>query len=311
MNKLCLTICLVGATTVCLATINAIYQPLFANEIDAEIPAIKSLLPLFGTNSDDLLPEHQLAEVPLNLDKFCQNYPYNSRCIDRANPAVSEPAKKQESTVPKAQKPKTGWGIVPEVSTLGLGGSLIRTISPQLNARAGVNLFEFGGLDIEETDTIYEADLNLFNVSSVLDYYPIKRSNFRLSAGLVFSDNKVEGTTTPSNGNQIELGGESFSTDELGSVDAKVSITNNIAPYLGLGWGNPIKSQGLGFWFNLGVMFGGSPEVALTPNFTSAVPEQTRAEINEAIETEQDDIEDSISGINIYPVISLGFSYHF
>ncbi|MDJ0692678.1 MAG: hypothetical protein QNJ41_29875 [Xenococcaceae cyanobacterium MO_188.B32] len=108
------------------------------------------------------------------------------------------------------------------------------------------------------------------------------------------------------------FGDESFDANELGSVDADVSLTSDVAPYLGIGWGNPVaKSKNLGFWFNLGVMFGGSPEVTLTPNLGPAATPAVQAEINQAIEKEVDEIEDDLDFINIYPVLSLGLYYHF
>lgn len=145
-----------------------------------------------------------------------------------------------------------------------------------------------------------------------VDYYPFKKSGFHLSAGLVFSDNSADGTATASEGETIEIGDSTFAADELGSVDADVSLTSDVAPYLGIGWGNPVaKNKNLGFWFNLGVMLGGSPEVSLTPNFGSAATPEIQAEINQALDREVENIEDELDFINVYPVLSLGLYYHF
>lgn len=312
-NKLSVVGC--GITIVFLATSNANAQ----SKLMVEPTTVESLSSSFSTNAKDLWSEnslnsenYQLAEAPLNLERFCRDYPYNSRC-DNFSPTrelESKPRRKPTRN-DRVEDSKSRFGVAPEVTTLGLGASVAARIIPELNARVGINGFGVG-VDYEETDTTYDGDVNLFNISTLVDYYPFKKSGFHLSAGLVFTDNGADGTATPSSDGTIEIGGEPFDADELGSVDADVSLTSDVAPYLGIGWGNPVaKSKNLGFWFNLGVMFGDSPEVTLTPNLGPAATPAVQAEINQAIEKEVDEIEDDLDFINIYPVLSLGLYYHF
>lgn len=260
---------------------------------------------------------YQLAEVPLDLEKFCQNYPYNSRCVDRPAPdgtdSEVETEPRERDTTSKYNTPKSGWAIAPEVSTLGLGGSIVRKITPQLNARVSANAFGVG-FDVEDTDVTYDGDLNLLNVSTLIDFHPSKNSGFRISGGVVFSDNNVEGTADTSQGGTI--GGTDFPAGQLESVDADVDISDSVAPYLGIGGGNAVgEGKGLGFWWNLGVVFGGSPDVSVTPNISADVPadqrEQIEQEAQEAAEEEEREIEDDIDFIGVYPVVTLGLSYQF
>lgn len=329
MNICTARILMMGVTITSVATLSTITKPLLAAEPDIEEiellsvgehanPQLSSSLS-FSTRAADLL-----AEVDVDLDKFCQNYPYNSRCRDRTNPTLDQPQTETETeteeptqyrdNTSQSERKKSGWAIAPEASTLGLGGSVVRRITPQINGRIGVNGFGFG-VDIEDTDATYDGDLNLFNVSTLADFYPLKNSGFRVSAGLVFNNNNLEGTATPTNidGNeQIEIGDETFEVSELSSVDADIDITNSVAPYLGIGGGNPVAAaKGLGFWWNLGIVFGGSPDVTITPNIADGVPESTRNEIEAAVERETEDLEDEIDFLSIYPVVSLGLSYQF
>ncbi len=317
MNKYKLGISLVGLTLSCLATIDGVTKPVSAQE--AEIAKIQSVSNSFSTNATDLVFDYQLAQAIRDLEKFCTNYPYNSQCRDRQpstnTPEMrSKPSRREESISSNPVTPNSGWAIVPEVSTLGLGGSVVRKIVPQLNARAGINAFGFG-FDLEDTDATYESDLNLFNVSTLVDYHPIKSSGLRVSGGLIFGDNNVEGTATPNNLNGVEtidIGGETFSVDELTSVDADFDINSSVSPYLGLGWGNPVSGdKGLGFWANLGVVFGGSPEVTITPNIAEGVSSEVQQEIDEAVAQETEDLEDELDFLSVYPVLSLGLSYQF
>ncbi len=266
--------------------------------------------------TDNKLSSNQLAQRELDLEKFCQNYPFNSQCteVNPANdPVTVPPATSNQSS---NNRQKSGWAIVPEVSTLGFGGNVVRKITPNFNARVGVNAFGLG-IDIEETDLDYEGDLNLFNVSTIIDVHPFKGSGFRVSSGLIFSDNSFDGTANISedlaeNVPLIEV----LNLNDFASVEADIDINNSVSPYLGIGGGNAVgEGKGLGFWWNLGVVFGGSPEVELTSNLSDEIPEVIRDEVetaaNEFLEEEEEDLENELGFLNIYPVISLGLSYQF
>ena len=320
MNKSKLGISLLGLSLGYLGAIDGITLPVSAQEV--EINSLESFSNSFSTNATDLVSDYQLAQAIRDLEKFCTNYPYNSQCSDWSQPdrevpeVQSQPSKKENSTSSQPVKSKSNWAIAPEISTLGLGGSVVRKIIPELNARVGVNAF---GLDIEleDTDASYDGNLNLFNVSTLVDYHPIKNSGLRLSGGLVVGNNNVEGTATPSfdqssNVGTITIGDETFTSDELTSVDAELDATNGVSPYLGIGWGNPVSGdKGLGFWSNLGVVFGGSPQVTVIPNTVPGISSGVQQEIDAAVERETEEIEDDLDFIRFYPVLSLGLSYQF
>jgi hypothetical protein len=270
----------------------------------------------------------------LDLEKFCQNYPYNSKCSGIA--PVGEPEGKPEDENSPRQIPvpqvdstspqsKSGWAIVPEVSTLGLGGHIVRKISPRFNARVGVNTFS-KGIDINETEFDYEGDLNLFNVSTLIDVQPFKSSGFRLSAGLAFGNNNIQGTADVSDRVADELGTVEFNgetidirdldIDNLATIDADIDINNSVAPYLGIGGGNAVaEGKGLGFWWNMGVVFGISPEATVTSNFSAEIPAELRDEVEAAadrtLENEEAELNDELDVLGVYPVLSLGLSYQF
>jgi len=282
--------------------------------------------------AEQSLTPFKLSQRELDLEKFCQDYPYNSRCsgVTPSQPGRVE-IERSPVKIPVPQvdidrrQAKSGWAIVPEVSTLGLGGHIVRKITPNFNARVGVNAFSLG-IDINETEFDYEGDLNLFNVSTLVDIHPFKSSGFRLSAGAVFSNNNIEGTADVSDRvadelGEIEVGGQTvdirdLDIDDLATIDADIDINNSVAPYIGIGGGNAVGSgKGLGFWWNLGVVFGGSPEVEVSSNISNDVPEALREEVeaaaDRALEDEEEDLEDELDVINIYPVGSLGLSYQF
>ena len=275
--------------------------------------------------AEQSLPSFQLTQRELDLEKFCQNYPLNSRCsgvTPNSEPPIEIPVPQVETN---NRPQKSGWAIVPEVSTLGLGGSIVRKITPNFNARVGVNAFGVG-IDVTETDFDYEGDLNLFNVSTLIDIHPFKNYGFRLTGGLIIGNNNIEGTADVSDRvadglGEVEVGAETIDIrelgiDELATIDADIELNESVAPYVGIGGGNAVgDGKGLGFWWNLGVVFSGSPDVDVSSNISADVPAELRQEVQEAadreLENEEEDLEDELDFLRFYPVVSLGLSYQF
>ena len=227
------------------------------------------------------------------------------------SPEATETETKLSNEQPQTDNPKT-WSIVPHVSTLGIGGSLVGKINPHLNGRVGINAFGFD-LDYEETRGSYDSEVNLFNVTTALDYYPFKKSGFHTSLGVVYSNNNADGVASASDVFDVNLGGFIFGIDDLVDLNADVETSRNFAPYLGIGWGNPI-SRNLGLWANLGVMFPGSPRVELAPNYKfdpDILPANLRQDIQDALDEEERAIEEDLDRFNVYPIISVGLSYSF
>jgi hypothetical protein len=299
--------------------VEPITQPVVTNEVIATsiTPEKTETHPQPGTfsySAGDLL-----AKVPLDLDVFCKSYPLNSRCTERSTPSKpqrgeSKPTQESKPTEEMSQTSvKTrGWAITPEISTLGVGATVTKSITPNVNAKVGINGLGISR-DISLSDVDYKANLNLFNVSTLADYHPWKNGGFRLTGGLVFQDNNIEGTGKAKNGGKININGVDYdTTTQLTSVKAKVSLGNSVAPYLGIGWGNAVKpGKHWGFSTSLGVMFAGSPKVVLTPEFGPGATPDLKEKINNNIEAERKKQESDLNWLNIYPVFSLGVSYQF
>jgi hypothetical protein len=205
----------------------------------------------------------------------------------------------------------SGWAITPEIGTLGVGASVTKSLTPNLNARVGVNAasISVGGYQKRRNEVTYDANLDLLNVSTLVDYHPFQNSGFRVSGGLVFNDNKVEGRGRIRDNVEFEYNNNRYTTKDISSVKGKVSFPNNIAPYLGIGWGNAVKpGNRWGFSANLGVIFAGAPQVNLDADI---VNESLREQINRDLRVEERELEDDIKGFKFYPVVSVGVSYQF
>ena len=291
----------------------SITQPAVTNEVIAKsiTPEKTETHPQPGTfsySAGDLL-----AKRPLDLDIFCKSYPLNSLCTERSTPSKPQPEESKPTEEASETPVKTsGWAITPEISTLGVGATVTKSITPNVNAKLGINGLGISR-DISLSDVDYKANLNLFNVSTLIDYLPWKNGGFHLTGGLVFQDNNLEGTGKPKNGVTIRINDKDYnSTTVLTSLKSKASFPNSVAPYIGLGWGNAVKpGKHLGFSANLGVMFAGSPKVSLTPGFGPDATPALQQEINTNIEAERKKQESDLNWLSVYPVFSLGISYQF
>jgi len=287
----------VGVSLFCLIAVTA-----FASEsalAETNIGKKASELTKYSYSASDLFTAYD----PVNLEEFCERYPFNSRCAD-LEPSTPEV---ETSSASSPSGTNSGWAVTPEIGTLGLGASVTYGITPQLNGRLGLNAFSLG-IDVEDTEATYDSDVNLLNISAAADYYPFQNAGFKVSAGLIFNDNNISGTATP-NGGTIDIGDDTFAASELGSVDADVEFPNEIAPYIGIGWGNPVRpGSRWNFNVNLGVMFPGSPEVDVSAN---DVAPAVQNQVEQAIAQEEDDLEDELDNFNIYPVLTVGVSYQF
>jgi len=195
------------------------------------------------------------------------------------------------------------WAIGAKAGTLGIGGELTTNLVPDLHLRGGVQWF---GLDFEAQieDIDYDVDVELFNPMLVLDWYPFS-GNFWVSAGVVFngSDIDLEATSDQS----IEIGDHVYDAEDLGSIRGE-SDFDDIAPYVGIGFGNPLSSDGhWGFTTDAGVAFIGSPNV----NLSVTGPLAGNAALQADLAREEREIEDDLDAVRIYPVLSMSIYYRF
>lgn len=211
---------------------------------------------------------------------------------------------------PASARAEVAVGI--SAGTLGIGGELV-VGTPRLQGRFG-----FSTLDVDvdfDTGFEYEGELQLENFAAIVDWYP-SAGGFRLSAGLVVNDNRLVGTSSFGqllSAEDLPPGVPLSLLDELGFLRAEAGF-DELVPYLGLGFGNPLGADGR--WqvrLDLGLLGTGKPDVLL--DAVILLPIEIPAEIQQLIDSflaeEQRELEDEIGDVDVYPVITLGLSYRF
>ncbi|HTN94765.1 MAG TPA: FecR family protein [Gallionella sp.] len=216
-----------------------------------------------------------------------------------------EPAKAPEENKMAAEGEKSGVGITGKIGTLGLGAELDIAFSDSFGARLGYNNYKYKhNTDISSVN--YDAELQLRTVSILGDWYPFS-GGFRASAGVMYNDNQSHYTGVPTGG-AYDINGVTYNASDIGSLNGTLTF-DNIAPYLGIGWGNPVHSgKGWGMVVDIGVLFQGSPMTSLTATCTSPIPTVCTS-LQSDVAAENAQLQSDVSKYKYWPVGSIGISY--
>ncbi|MDH3394386.1 MAG: hypothetical protein OEL66_10290 [Desulfobulbaceae bacterium] len=206
--------------------------------------------------------------------------------------------------IPAAHAAEPTLAIGPQISTMGLGIVGIAKINTDLSARLSAQTFSYDISGVE-SGVDYDADLKLMSGLIAGDWFPAK-GNFRITAGALINGNELE-MTGKATGGTYTIGDTTYTAAEVGNLDGTVEF-NNLAPYLGIGWGNPFNNQSnWSFSYDIGVVFQGSPDVSYNVNGTLANNAAFRAEL----EKERQELENELDEYQYYPVLAVGLNYRF
>ncbi len=193
-----------------------------------------------------------------------------------------------------------------DLGMLGMGGGVAwgtNDFSVRLSMSKGT-IDNSGDDDEESLDENLE--LKFGGTKAILDWYPFAGS-FRLSGGLINNTTQFEGSGQLSDEDTLDLNDTEYGADVISGYTAELSFKKT-APYLGIGWGNPVSSDGrFTFVTDLGVLLQGSPE--FNAGVTCVADAETCAEVEENLAVETKDIEDS--EMSVFPYFSLGLAFRF
>jgi hypothetical protein len=185
-------------------------------------------------------------------------------------------------------------GVGLRAGTTGVGADYGFDIAPTLGGRLGISGMNFN-THVDTSDVRYDAKAKVLTGSLLLDWSPL--GPFRISGGFMPNNNKVDLTGQPSGGGTFPAGS---------SLTGQVKPDKSFAPYLGVGYGN-VWTKGVNFYFDLGVMFQGSPQVTLSLDCGSANPAQC-ATAQSRLEEERQRVQDKVDKYKYYPVANIGLT---
>ena len=203
-------------------------------------------------------------------------------------------------------------------STLGIGIDASTTFNRYLMLRAGVAIMPGITIDTDvdvdldvaalgsstSSQVNVEGGLQRTQASLLLNVYPFKRSSFFVTGGAYFGGSKLVKIKGHSQelkelydqyGDQVGIiiGDYKLPIDENGNVAGGLKV-NGFRPYLGLGFGRAVPHKRVGFMFELGVQFHGTPKVYSDTGDIDDLLKQT---------DEDDDFTKIIDKLKVYPVL--------
>ncbi|GAB3764927.1 hypothetical protein [Spirosoma pomorum] len=209
----------------------------------------------------------------------------------------SEPAAVPAHSLPLY---RPGFAFMISAGTAGGGAAVGYSINRQLAVRLGMNLFNYkgnlkSGKDSDEIQIGFDYAVKLKSADLLLDYYPFKRAGFRLTGGAYYNLNQISFFGKPTK--DVKINDVVFTINEVGTLDGKANF-NKLAPYIGLGWGNPYTRHRLKFMLDIGFFYQQSP--IITFKTTGLLePSSDQGEV----------IQNNLKPLKYYPVVNLGLSY--
>lgn len=189
--------------------------------------------------------------------------------------------------------------VTGKVGTLGLGAELTTPIADGITGRVGLNMFSYN-MNTTRSTVNYDMKLQLQTVSALADWYPMD-GGFRTSAGLFYNNNKATFNALPTAGNYT-INGVAYTAAQVGTLQGNMSF-NSLAPYIGIGWGNPVsKDKGWGFMADVGVLYQGTPKATLTTTGAAVG-------LAASVAAEQAKLQSALNSFTWYPVATVGVSY--
>lgn len=174
------------------------------------------------------------------------------------------------------------------LGTTGIGFEVAAPVTDYLQARVGYSFMPKikvkGDQSLKSTNAIfkkddgtgyydeisYEGELNMNDFKLLVDFYPFKRSTFRVTAGAYIGPSKIISANTTktflnstywgNSGPELGKGADSYTvvSEKDGSVNVDLKV-NGFKPYLGIGFGRAVPKGRVSVCFDLGVEFWGKP----------------------------------------------------
>jgi len=194
------------------------------------------------------------------------------------------------------------FGLGVKAGTLGLGADAAVGLHERVALRAGFGVFPFTP-QFTWSDIPYDVELPSPQFTGTVDLFLI--GALRLTGGVMVSSPDFTLTSNLTNSGTVTIGDVDFAGSDVGVVSGSV-INNDVAPYVGLGFGR-IAKRGLGFFVDLAVAFQGEPSVALA----ATGPITNDPAFRQALRAEEASLAEDIKIAQYYPILSLGLSFGF
>jgi len=193
-----------------------------------------------------------------------------------------------------------------KVGTAGVGIEGRAPIVDNLYGRFGVNYLHYNH-SLNNGALNYKGKLTLLTVPLMLDYHPFDNSGFRVSAGIAYNGNKITATAKPNK--TVTLYGENYEPGDLGTVKSKLTLGNNIAPIVSIGYDSSfISDSPWSFNAEAGVMYSGKAKIKVSATGELAKEQEVINDLNRDANKSLDKVK---KYLKFFPIVSIGLKYNF
>lgn len=209
-------------------------------------------------------------------------------------------------------KPFEHLSISVNAGTLGVGVQVAAPVNRYLSLRAGLmmlpytynydykEVIHYEGYS-DEAAIPMKAKASMVNGLLLADIFPFRNTRFHLTGGFYMGTSNIIKISGEAD-RVIEIGDVIIEPGENGRVAAQLE-TNSFKPYLGLGFGSSVtKRKRVGFKFELGAMFHGSPKIVVTEG-------QSINDVDLEITESLSDFNKFLKNFNVYPVLNFQLNF--
>ena len=190
------------------------------------------------------------------------------------------------------------------VGTEGVGIQGTTAIIPKvLNLNVGFNYIHLSHT-FTSGNVNYNAGMTLQGEPITVSWFPFQ-GNFNLTAGVFINQNGFNVTGTPAADGTYTINGHTYTAQQVGSLSGKTHF-NGAAPYVGIGWGDPMDGGRLTFTANAGAIYEGAPNVSLNAAGAAANPR-----LASDVQAAQASVNNHLNAYRWWPVVGVGMMYRF
>ncbi|WP_341675742.1 autotransporter outer membrane beta-barrel domain-containing protein [Niveibacterium sp. SC-1] len=198
------------------------------------------------------------------------------------------------------------FGVGVRAGTTGLGADIGFSLAPTVLARIGYGGGNFS-TDVTANNVSYDAKFKSSTGSLLIDWSPL--GPFRVTAGFMPNNNRIDLTGNPQNGS-YSFNGNTYQASDVASLSGSVKAGNRFAPYVGIGYGN-VATAGVNFYADLGVMYMGSPKTTLSAACGATASPAECNQLQADVAVEQGRLGDDLRFARWYPIANIGVTVGF
>lgn len=199
--------------------------------------------------------------------------------------------------------------VTADLGTTGAGVAVIVPMETYLNGRFGIHYFNTSS-DKRAAAVDYAAKGRLRNVDILFDWFLIDRSKLRLTGGVVYNASEIAATAKPGADGKYVINGKTYNAVDVGTLNGVVDF-RKAAPYLGVGWGNPMaRAKSWHLMADLGVMYQGRGRATLASRGCVTSTVVCRA-VAADVAADKAKFQEELDSYKFYPVARFGMAYAF